>query len=486
MSRFAILASTAIVALTAAVPTAFAQTAEEAATIRAIIASAIESLGDGREVKGDIAVVPGTGRYDVSIPELEIATFRTGRPSTLTIAPFSGTITPAADDIYTVAFTLPSTVTRRELDRDPAVATGAGMLSVTFSAASGIPSALALTLDGLDLSIPDKGEIRLGSFAVKARTVDSALGPSLDDLLIAIGAKALQITDDDQQGVLGSARLEISASGLDVPGIVSAAQRVQALFLAAKSASASELDAVLTEAMQAFGQLPKLIDGFHLGYAIEGVDFPAAHRQTLVIGSTDFGLDISGLSGDATSVAVTAGLAGLDAPVSDPVYQPYLPQHVALDIALTGIPNGLIAATVSGAVNAAAVTGADDPGEALLQSLATVLLTSDLALEVRTLEVGSSAASLSATASAGPDPASPFMAGGAATIVVGGFERAIATASEMEDGLKAAQGLTVIQALGRPETDAEGNPVRRYEIAVGSDGRIMVNGTDIAPLIAGR
>lgn len=488
MGRFAILGSTALLALFVGAPAAFGQTAEEAATIRSIIASVIDGFGDGREVRGEIAVTSGAGRYDVAIPEINIASFQTGRPWSLTIAPISGTITPAANDVYTVALALPSTVTHGEVDRGTTVATGTGMLSFTFSAVTGIPSAVAVTIDGLAVATAESGSaIRLGSFAVKARTVDSALGPNLDDVLISIGAKGMNLAvgDGDQQGALGGATLQLAATGLDVPAIVSTVHKAEALFDQAKTASSSEIGGVLTEAIRAFGELPKLIDGFRVGTAVEGLDL-ATPSGPLAIGSTGFGLDVSGLSGEATTVAITAGLEDLVAPVSDEsVYPPYVPKHAALDVALTGIPNGLIAATVSGALSTALAAGEDDLGDALVQSLLTVLMTSDLTFEVRTLEATSPAASLSASGSVAPEPLSRLMAGGSATIVVGGFEAAIATALDYGGGLQMAQGLTVIQAFGTPTIDADGNPARRYEIAAGTDGKLLVNGIDIVPLLAG-
>lgn len=487
MNRYAILASTALVTLLSA-PAARAQaTAEGAEAIRTVVAAMIGGFGQGVQVKGDIGVTPSGAGYEISIPEIEFGNYVYGPLWSVVLAPTTGTISPGPDDVYTVALTLPPSVTSRAMDRAPIVVTAAGSLGVTVSAATGLPSALTLAIDDLAVAGTERDAFSLGAFAVKARMVPSALGPDLSDVLVGVGARDVASTSGDHGMGLGGGTLEFAATGLDIPAILVAVRTTQALYQRAEHMEASEVQALLNDVTQAFNQLPKMIDGVRLGYSLQGL-LVETEKGPVSLDETGFSVALSGLAGETTSIAVTAGLSVLDAPVERPVFRPYLPQYAALDMTLTGIPNGLLAATVSGAVDAAAATGADRQdalGATLLQSLATVLLTSDLVLDVPTLEVSSPAAAVSAVGSAAPDPASPLMTSADATIVIRGLEAAIATASGLEDGRKAAQALTFVQALGKAEVDGEGDPVRRYEIALGSDGKVMVNGTDIAPLIAG-
>jgi hypothetical protein len=54
-----------------------------------------------------------------------------------------------------------------------------------------------------------------------------------------------------------------------------------------------------------------------------------------------------------------------------------------------------------------------------------------------------------------------------------------------QNAQNAAAVLTVVQMTGKPGTDAQGRPVRSYDLAFAPDGRMTMNGADISALLQG-
>ncbi len=53
----------------------------------------------------------------------------------------------------------------------------------------------------------------------------------------------------------------------------------------------------------------------------------------------------------------------------------------------------------------------------------------------------------------------------------------------MPEAQDAVSFLTLLQTMGAESTDSRGNPARRYELKVTQDGKILLNGSDLMPLM---
>ncbi len=74
---------------------------------------------------------------------------------------------------------------------------------------------------------------------------------------------------------------------------------------------------------------------------------------------------------------------------------------------------------------------------------------------------------------------------GDAMLVVTGLDAALEVAKATPDGQEMVQGLTVLQTMGAQDT-VDGKPARTYKLVVGENGDILLNGTDLKPLLGMR
>lgn len=74
----------------------------------------------------------------------------------------------------------------------------------------------------------------------------------------------------------------------------------------------------------------------------------------------------------------------------------------------------------------------------------------------------------------------------ATDITVRGLEDTIKALSGMKDNRSAAQAslvLMLLKGLGRPSKGEDGRSRLDYQLQIGQDGKVLVNGIDIVPLL---
>jgi hypothetical protein len=227
-----------------------------------------------------------------------------------------------------------------------------------------------------------------------------------------------------------------------------------------------------------------LFADFRSALTLEALSFDR-EGEHFAIESAALGNEMTGMVSGAGAYALHFDLAGLEI-APPPAAGALIPSDANLDITLSGLPNADIAAamtefveTVDAPTMAAALVMA---GQALAPALLTSkTLTLEVAADART-----SAGSLALEASLRPNPGSPFLATGTATMVITGLDETIAALSaEPQDNAQPVQVLTMLKALGASAADAAGRPAFRYDLVLGPDGELTLNGRDLRPLLGG-
>lgn len=228
------------------------------------------------------------------------------------------------------------------------------------------------------------------------------------------------------------------------------------------------------------------IDGMEFSYFVNGVHFADegfAGPELYELSHGQFGAGITGLRGATSTITVdfeTAGLTATELP------SPLSPRLVELRLALRDLPNAELMELVQDGLMVAGDAGPNLAMTILPFQLMEVVMSSDSALELRPsrIHVGDLDARMAGTLLPSPMAMLGFVAD---------FQMEIAGMPETVSMLQ-AEGfddpnilamLTLIQSLGDQRTNAEGQAIRAYDVQVTEDGTILLNDTDLMPLIEG-
>ncbi|MGK9170439.1 DUF2125 domain-containing protein [Inquilinus limosus] len=239
----------------------------------------------------------------------------------------------------------------------------------------------------------------------------------------------------------------------------------------------------LAELGKVFGATPKLFDDFGFTYGLKGLEVTPGDGEVskVTVASAGFGAGIAGLAQDASTFRITFDLAQLGV---DPLPQfgQFIPHSATVDLALTNLPNQAMLQALTGMLDASATLGPDQAAEIAGAQLQQAVLNSNGAVEIRSFKAASPLTSLDLTGTLRPNPKAPLMMTGDARLVVTGLEQALEAAKAAPDGQEMVQGLTVLQTMGAQET-VDGKPARTYKLEIKDTGEILLNGTDLKPLL---
>jgi hypothetical protein len=213
-------------------------------------------------------------------------------------------------------------------------------------------------------------------------------------------------------------------------------------------------------------------------------------------GPEDFGLDsarvtldVAGLDDRAAAIDLGIAFAGLTLPARlEPADM--VPREASIELGIEGLPVAdakLIIAALLRAIEEKD-GGQDGPGFVLAALIASRRLADDFAagggrIDIRTLDIAADGAGVRAAGTNLPDTTAELGVTVEAEIAIAGLDRIAEVVAATPEGPRMAALLTLVRAVGVPATGEDGKPLRTFDILIDGAGRIVVNGTDMRPLI---
>jgi hypothetical protein len=441
--------------------------------------------------QGPITVEPQGKSYKAVIPKSEIA-FSGDDQVKLPLDAIELVLTPTDNGWLDTVATIPSHYRPEDKNgKGIDVTIGSQSLHGVFAPQYQTFMALDSSLGGIVAHSLDpkeaKGAFKLGGIAIKGDsqetgkdTYDSTGTVTLTDgsFVDETGAQVVQ---------LDSATLEGKVTAAKLLALYAFSKKLEALQKSYPDTSDPEQSKKLTaELGKTFATTPNLFDDFGFTYGLKGLTVtpPAGEGDgvnKVSIDQVDFGIGLTGLAKDASTFRITFDLAklGID-PL--PEFGQFIPHTATVDLALTGLPNDALLQALSSMLDASGTLGPDQAGQIAGAQLMQALLSSNGAIEIRSVKAESPLTSIDLTGLVKPNQKAPLMATGDVKLVVTGLEDALEAVKAAPDGQEIVQGLTVLQTMGAQDT-VDGKPARIYKLSVSEKGDVLLNGTDLKPLL---
>ncbi|MGK9234695.1 hypothetical protein KXS07_18060 [Inquilinus limosus] len=444
--------------------------------------------------QGPITVDPQGDSYKAVIPKAEVVFAFEGDPASLALDPIELTLTPLANGWLDTVATIPSAyrlVPAKGDDKGLEVAIGTQSLRGVFA-----PQYHAfMSLDGKLGQVtarslnPDeaKGAFRIGEVALVGDSHE--VGRDTYDSTGTVTLSDIAFTDDTGAQLLhfGGATVEGKATAANMAALRAFSDALTELQKRYPPQPDGQMPKeFLAELGRIFGATPKLFDDFGFTYGLKGLEVTPGDGEVnkVTVASAGFGAGIAGLAQDASTFRITFDLAqlGID-PL--PQFGQFIPQSATVDLALTNLPNQALLQALTGMLDSSATLGPDQAAEIAGAQLQQAVLNSNGAVEIRSFKAASPLTSFDLTGTLRPNAKAPLMMTGDARLVVTGLEQALEAAKTMPDGQEMVQGLTVLQTMGAQE-EVDGKPARVYRLEIKDTGEILLNGTDLKPLLGMR
>lgn len=208
--------------------------------------------------------------------------------------------------------------------------------------------------------------------------------------------------------------------------------------------------------------------------------------SSATIAKMGYGFDLSDTSKDKTDLAFRLGIEGLKAVGLSPAHAKLFPSDATVNIDVKDLPIDKL-----GDIQKNLLTPGEMAGSPLW--LTQLLSQSGSEAVINTIQLKNAETGLNLTGRVKPSPTSPLQHTGKLTLDVSridqlllGLNSAAANSPPSEQGkLQALRvALTMMSALGQ-NTSGEGGAVKRYDVEMTPDGKVMMNGTDFSAVIGG-
>lgn len=483
-SLFAVAALTAGMALPA---TASAQaTAEVAQELQAGLKAWLsENLRlEDTEVSlifnGGVDVVPDGDRYLMTIPS---ATVNFDGEVEMVVDPIEVELVPADQGRFEVSWTVPAryvfTNPRRNETAELTIGSqhGRGLFDPAYQ------SMLDVDMAWNDIAVippEDEGTFALAGFSVVADTQET--DPGIFDCVYTIALEGFDFLDNrtGDRINIGLFSIDGSFAGLDLAAYMSFYEEFRTI--AAEAEQAMGPDEALIGRMQALvDDTPALMDDASFRYTLTGLDVDA-EGQAVVLDETSLGAALTGMAGQTSELTLTYSGAGLAINPAPPFAQ-YIPTDMDVELGLANIPNDAIIDAMSQALGNMGQMGPEGAVMMAGMALQQAMLSLGSEVQMREFAIVAPSYTVDFQGSASASSASPFGAIANATIIIGKLDQLQQElmASPMTE--EPAQMIAVFQTMGLEDVDAQGNPARRFEIELTETGTVLLNGSDMAPIL---
>ena len=346
--------------------------------------------------------------------------------------------------------------------------------------------------------VPDEGVFRFSVDRTAFRTAfrEDRAGKWSGPASVDIEGVRLDVNGKD---ALGLARLDIDVAygGWDLVFLAAANEAFLEMrdgFAASRAVGEEEMEEIGVAIADLAMERAPLIEGFSMTVVL--TDFhvrdPDLSEQT-GFDVVNVGIGMDGLDTDAASFFIEYGHAGLAIPASGPEAD-FTPHAFDLRLTLDGLP-ALDTAVLGMDMFRGALRGLDafETGDDRVRNFAMLALRRALRAEsafaIERLSYESPALRADLAGRFAASGRSPLMAVGTARLEAVGLPGLVGrmegmAASGDSDARDALRVLAIAQAVGRRVE--EGGAVRHvYDLELAEDGRVLLNGNDVGPLLEG-
>jgi hypothetical protein len=442
--------------------------------------------------QGPITVEPQGKSYKAVIPRSEVVFADDGDPSRLALDPVELVLTPLESGWLDTVATIPTTyrvVPSKGDDKGVELTIGTqalhGVFAPQYHAFMSLDGKLGqITARSLNPA-EAKGAVRIDQIALAGDS--TAVGPDTYDSTGTVGLSGVSFTDETgaQLFRLDGATVEGKAAAANLAALRDFSDKLTDLQKRYPVEPGGEMPKEFLAALgKVFESTPKLFNDFGFTYGLKGVEVtPGAGEEVnrVTLASAGFGVGLAGAAQDASTFRINFDLAqlGID-PL--PEFGQFIPHSATVDLALTNLPNQALLQALTGMLDSSATLGPDQAAEIALAQLQQAVVNGNGALEIRSFKASSPLTTIDLTGTLRPNAKAPLMMTGEARLVVTGMEAALEAAKATPDGVEMVQGLTVLQTMGAQET-VDGQPARTYKLEISEKGDILLNGTDLKPLL---
>jgi len=234
-----------------------------------------------------------------------------------------------------------------------------------------------------------------------------------------------------------------------------------------------------------FVLLAGMADGIGGGLSVEGLRFSDPQGGAgFSLGRAAYAGGLSGILGERAAATLSASVEGVSGDAGLDVPPDAVPDRVAFALGLEELPLREVLETVRRAARTELSGGRVDEDRVQGEVLGA-LMAAGTRLRIDELALDAPAFGVSAEGRAALDPSAALQATAGFNVFLRGLEEALRVGEAVAGGPQPEIGIavSVLTAMGRLEKDAQGRDVRRYDLELGADGKALLNGADMAPII---
>ena len=432
-------------------------------------------------LQGDVEVTAEGDHYAVTLP-----TFIFGlQGPQLVVDPILATLTPTADDLIDVTWTMPSRYevgaggqTMATMSIDAQTAEG------TFAPAFETFTDLNFVLERIELRpTQEEGAATVDTFSMVMDTEEVA--PDRFDADFDVVLAGLDVDPGQQDGVLSLDEIGLagSISHLDMREYTMFGQQLNQLMSAADMENPRGPDPMVFGDIAALlRETPNLFSDMDLTYRLHGLNFGDG-QEGAQLGSASAGMYVTGLDQPAGTIGFHADMNEL-AIQPTPPFNNILPQEVRAEVMLVDLPNEQLLNLLIDFLEQTSEMGPDMAGTMFMVGLQQAVMQSGASLEVPEIYVDLGVSEINFTGTVSPTASSPLGVVADATLTVSNMAGLIGELQAMGPmGQDVVQGLTVLQTMGEVSQTGEGQSLHSYHFQATDAGQVLLNGNDMGPMM---
>ncbi len=483
---------TAVLAVAALAPAASAQAPDDAAqafsdAVKAWLDEAvIAPMADaGFDIDAAIDVDMGDSGYRVTIADLAV-TMPAG--SLLAVGTIEAVVTPRDDGRYAVTAHLPSDLFLYTADGTERLtaAIGGQAFAGVFAPALQTFTTLDVRLDDIRVAVPSTGlRVTIGHTGLDSETFPAAAGTH--DMASALVVENIDVVPGNTEERITVERLAVTSTlaALDLDAYAAFVAAYRGVIAEGRAGSGSpDPGAINAKLAQLIEDTPPLVDGIAVTYGVAGLR-AAGPDGAIMMGRIRAALSAEALAGDAATLHATGEMTGIA--IEPSADADLLPRQAELDVTVSGVPNAaltaLLAERLRGGTGSGVRPGPAAPPPAVWERLLEALGEAGTTMRLDRLSLDSGTAAIEMSGSAHPVPEAAQGVVATLSIRIRGMSHAMQELRRLPEAAPLTLVLAVLQLAGVAETDAAGRSTIRYDLEMTADGRTVVNGVDLAPLL---
>jgi hypothetical protein len=433
-------------------------------------------------LEGAIIVEPTGDRYRATIPAGHVVVEASGE--SIAFGAMAIALAPTGDGALAASWVLPSRYEIRGVN-------GAAPLVITIGGQSGqgvfVPD-LGTFLD-LALVLSDvTGTIAGQAGAFSVASVGFSVGSENDGPGYFESRGGMVISDLRVAGAGGAGGLSIEnlrfdsvLTGLRLAGFMALAESF--LSSGGSLASAGPLTTFYDVADKMVRSGDPVASGGAMSFTIENLAVDAAGSK-FSLDDMNISAALDGVGEDSAVAYVGLELAGLATNWIPPELNGIVPGAVTIDLDMVELPNGALRRTLLSFIHTSRNMGPYIAARLTPLELKSAFMQSDAKVAVNELRLVAELVDVLVRGSVRTAPRLPLGLEVSAYVEVVGLPVLIEVISVRSQNPRTIEFLTLIQAIGQQAMTDDGRDVRTYEVELGGDLSLVVNGTEIRPLLA--